>query len=109
MKTSKDKFESYANKIATVLSDENYKVYAGKITTVLENPNYKWRTVDGVVKDSGLPPEVVFTVLTTNTESFLRSSIPAKNGEPLFTTRKHFLETATATEKFWGALKNRIA
>jgi hypothetical protein len=91
-----------------IIDKNKFKTYASQITTVLENPNYKWRTVNGVVKESGLPADVVVTVLTTNTETFLRSSIPANNGEPLFTTRKHFLETATSSEKFLGALKNRI-
>ncbi len=88
---------------------DKFKAYTDTITKALENPKYKWRTVSGVTKESGLPADVVVTVLTTNTETFVRSSTPAKTGEPLFTTRKHYLQTATSAEKFLGALKNRLA
>jgi len=84
------------------------KIYTDKITIALESPRYKWRTLNGIAKESGLPINVVVNVLTTNTDTFLRSSTPAKSGEPLFTTRKHYLETASSGEKILGALKNRI-
>lgn len=87
---------------------EKFKVYTDKIVQALETPKYRWRTIDGVVRDSGAPKDAVVAFITENKDLVLQSSVPSTSGEPLFTTRKHLLETASTSEKFLGALKNRL-
>jgi len=87
---------------------EKFRDYAEKVRLAAENKKYKWRTIDGIATESGVAPEIVSMVITTNTDTFVKSTVPSTAGKSLFTTRKHFLETATTTEKLVGAIKNRL-
>lgn len=86
-----------------------FQDFTDKIVRAAENPKYRWRTVQGIATETGVSQEVVAHVLSTNTDTFIQAGAPSKSGESLFTTRKRYLETATPSEKFLGALKNRLS
>ncbi len=79
------------------------------VKTALENPAYRWRTVQGVANETGLPAQTIEAVILKNHETVVKSSIPSTKGEALYTTRSHFLKKASLGEKLLGAIKNRLA
>jgi len=79
----------------------------GKIIAALENPKYKWRTIGGISRESGVAPDAVFDFLK-GSEIVVRSSVPSKTGDALFTTRARFRKSASVTNKLWGAFTNRL-
>ena len=79
------------------------------VIKALENPEYRWRTVQGVANETGLPTQTVEAVIRKNHETVVKSSIPSNKGEALYTTRSHFLKRASLGEKLLGAIKNRLA
>lgn len=82
-----------------------------RILTALESPSYKWRTIDGLSKEVKLPKEAVLTALNELSRKGLvvRSSVPATTGEMLFTTRRHYREKASLSERVLAVLRNRGA
>ena len=79
------------------------------VKDALENPNYRWRTVEGVASETGIPTQTIEAVIRKNIETVVKSSIPSTKGEALYTTRSHFLKKASLGEKLLGAIKNRLA
>ena len=79
-----------------------------KIIAALENPSYKWRTIEDVAIELGLPTGIVAEFLLRHDDVVLRSRVPRKDGEPLFTTRKHYLRHASPAQKFLAGIINRI-
>jgi hypothetical protein len=79
-----------------------------RIVAALENPTYKWRTIAGLAKELGVPTGVVAEFLLRHDDIVLRSRLPRKDGEPLFTTRKHYLRHTSPAQKFLAGLTNRI-
>lgn len=77
------------------------------VIAAFENPKYEWRTIAGVARETGLPIDIVESIITGNRELIVKSSFRAQTGEDLFTTRVHFSRFASASQKFWGAVKNR--
>ena len=63
-----------------------------KVLKALENPNYKWRTIIGLEKETKLTKDVIQDILKKLDDYVIRSSIPDKNGNILYTTRKHYHE-----------------
>ena len=59
----------------------------------LENPKYKWRTVDGVSRETGIPTETVRQLLESVPDKVIRSRIPDLEGRVLYTTRRHYRRT----------------
>ena len=79
-----------------------------KVIKALENPKYDWRTIDGIVKDTGLSKEAVIEILRTLEELVIRSSIPAKDGRLLYTTRDHYSKTQSFLTRSLTALSGSI-
>ena len=79
----------------------------GRVLKALENPNYKWRTINGVAKETGLNPELVQNVINSNSDMIVRSSVQSTEGEDLYTTRKHFQQEIPVIDRLLGAIKNR--
>lgn len=79
-----------------------------RVVKALENPSYQWRTARGIATEAELPVNDVLAILEKNSDQVARSSIPAKSGENLYTTRRRFRETASSTSKLLGAFKNRL-
>ncbi len=77
------------------------------VLAAFENPKYKWRTVAGVARETGLPIDLVESIITGNRDLIVKSSSRSQTDEDLFSTRTHFSRFASASQKFWGAVKNR--
>ena len=61
-----------------------------KIKRSLENSRYKWRTIRGVIKETGLPIEEVEKAFSWHSDHVIKSSISSDTGEELYTTREHY-------------------
>ena len=79
-----------------------------KVVAALENPKYKWRTIRGIAKETGLAADAVVDVLTGAADNVVRSSVPSKDGDALFTTRARFRQSASVAQKLRGAFTNRL-
>jgi hypothetical protein len=79
-----------------------------KVIAALENPKYKWRTIGGIAKETRLTADAVVNVLTSAAETIVRSSVPSKDGDALFTTRARFRQSASVAERLRGAFTNRL-
>ncbi len=77
------------------------------VRAALENPKYKWRTVNGVAKEAGLDEVTAKRVITELGEQVVRSSIPSKTGEELYTTRRHYRESEGFLARMAAILRNR--
>jgi hypothetical protein len=66
-----------------------------------------WKTVDEIVKGTGINHSTVVQILSTSGD-FVRSSYRQKAGQPLYTTRNMFRDKAPFMDKMIGAFKNRI-
>lgn len=78
------------------------------IKSALENPAYKWRTIEGVSAEIGLPESIVSANVNSHVEQVVKSSIPSKDGSDLFTTRKHYREKSSIIERVQNAVMNRV-
>ncbi len=77
------------------------------VMKALENEKFKWRTIDGVSKETGLSTDQVIDVLGGASDKIVRSSIQSPEGKALFTTRENFRKKSSAVERILGAIKNR--
>jgi hypothetical protein len=77
------------------------------VLSALAKPEFKWRTIAGVTAETGLPRESVIRALAAASDKVVRSSVPSADGQDLYTTRQHFRENASLSEKLRGAFKNR--
>lgn len=77
------------------------------VQTVLESQKYKWRTIEGIVKETGLDAVTVVGNLSANDSVVIKSSIPDKEGRNLFTTRDHYREKSTLWERLESAITNK--
>ncbi len=79
------------------------------VVSALEDPNYEWRTVEGVVEQTGLSASNVRQVLEELNGEIIRSSIPDESGRNLYTTRKHYRETQGLGTRILSALSDKVA
>ncbi len=79
-----------------------------KVRRALENPRYKWRTVEGIARETGHDFITVVSSLTAHADQILKSSIPAKDGRDLFTTREHYRAKSTLWERLESAITNKV-
>ena len=79
------------------------------LIAALEKKDFKWRTIAGVAKELGQPTNEVRENLQKLIDQgiVIRSTVPAKSGEDLFTTRKHYTEFASPVDRFLAAFRNR--
>jgi predicted transcriptional regulator len=82
---------------------------SAELIAALEKKDFKWRTVDGIAKELGRSESEVLEGLQKLIDqgAVIRSTVPAKNGEDLFTTRKHYAEFASPVERVLAAFRNR--
>jgi hypothetical protein len=78
------------------------------IRKALENPQYKWRTVEGIAKETGYDFSKVIDTLKANESQVLKSSLPATDGRDLFTTRERYRKTSTIWERLESAITNKV-
>jgi hypothetical protein len=79
------------------------------VVRALEDPNYEWRTVEGVVEQTGLPAPSVRRILEELNGEIIRSSIPDESGRNLYTTRKHYRQTQGLGTRILSALSDKVA
>lgn len=80
-----------------------------KTITALEDARFKWRTVAGVANEIKSSPEEVLNALNKliDVGLVMRSTIPAKDGSDLYTTREHYKTFAPLGERLAAAFRNR--
>lgn len=86
------------------LLDEKYEL----VKKAAENPKYKFRTWEGLVKETHLSTSDLDKVVSSHPKEFVILHRHGDSGQKLITTRKHYNETATTKEKFLGAVLNRV-
>lgn len=86
-------------------SDKKVHVVVG----ALENPKYRWRTIDGVTKETGVDAFTVKRVINKMSDEVVKSSIASTSGEDLFTTRRHLKETESFLSRIGAAIRNRAS
>lgn len=79
-----------------------------KIRKTLENPQYKWRTIEGIAKETGYGFITVVSSLSAHPDLVIKSTIPSTNGQDLFTTRDHYRQKSTLWERVEGAITNKV-
>lgn len=65
----------------------------------LENEKWEWRTVDALVKESGMTEKDVRRTLEKYTKIITKSSIPDKKGNELYTLRSRYIERKSSLKK----------
>ena len=70
-----------------------------RIMDALEDPRWDWRTVDGISRDTGIPPDEVLAFLTRSGGTVVRSVARDRRGRALFTTRKRYRESHSLLER----------
>ena len=89
------------------MTDSSANQSLDAVLKALSSPDYKWRTIPGVAKSTGLEEDIVRQALSQAADQIVRSSVASTDGQDLFTTRERFRESATLSEKLFGAIKNR--
>lgn len=79
-----------------------------KIKQALENQQYKWRTPEGIAKETGYDFTTVVSSLSTHSDLVIKSTIPSTTGQELFTTRDHYREKSTLWDRFESAITNKV-
>ena len=68
---------------------------------------YRWRTSDGISKDSGLPAQQVLDILD-GSDAFVRSRNGNATGAALFTTAEKYKSGTPLSQRILSALTNKI-
>ena len=78
-----------------------------QILKALENSKYKWRTLNGISKETGLDVQIVKDQIDRHSDTIIKSSIPSEDGEDLYTTRSHYRNKSSFLEKIKISIINR--
>ena len=78
-----------------------------QVFKALENPKYEWRTIDGIVKETGLSEDEVIKIIKKFDGLIIKSSIPSIDGKSLFTTRSKFRKKQPVFKQVYSIFKNR--
>lgn len=97
--------------VESIKSDERGERLFGSIRHLviqaLDNPRWDWRTISGIAQDTGLSERDIKRVIARNRNKILKSDVPSRDGEDLYTTVDHWEEIASAGDKIRGAFRNR--
>lgn len=72
-----------------------------KVIKSLSKPEWDYRTIPGIVKETGLTETVVQRILESRKDLIRESIVPSKNGERLFTLARN----VNSLRDFWAAFK----
>ncbi len=78
--------------------------FVKKVIVALGSEKYKWRTLKGVAEEAGCSEEDVLSVVSNKQEIIVKSSVPSKKGDQLFSTRKNYLKRRSALDGILGVL-----
>ncbi len=79
------------------------------ILIALENHKYKWRTIEGISKETGLEPKTIKNELQNHDELIIQSSIQSINGEDLYTSRAHYRKKSSVIERITSSIINKAS
>lgn len=99
---SKQQFIERVGKLKSSVPNTPLSPEASDIISALENPQYNWRTIKGVVEETGLDFERVYNALISpELQSIIvhpRSRDQA--GRDLYSTRGHYMRTRGIVNRF---------
>jgi hypothetical protein len=81
---------------------------AGLVLRALRNPKYKWRSIDGIARETRLSRDRIEDILAEEKSIVLRSSLPDRKGRALFTTVDHYKAHSSIISKVWSALSDQL-
>jgi len=84
--------------------DEEWTMIAG----TLANPKYKWRTIEGIVKDTGLDYTTVVSSISAHEDLIIKSAIPSREGKDLYATREHYRKKRTPWQIISSSITNKV-
>ena len=91
---------------SSILSAEDRR----KIKHALEDDRYVWRTIEGIVKDTGLSEVTVENaVLWDDRMDVISASYPDDKGRALYTTREHYQKKRSLGWRVVGAIAGKMA
>jgi hypothetical protein len=76
------------------------------VVQALEDPQYQWRTMDALVRISGLREQDVVDILRSMCDEIVRAT--TGDGRTVYTTRKHYQETHGFGAKLLSALADKV-
>ena len=81
------------------------------VIVALEDARFKWRTISGIATDAHLSEREVWQALEELRRAgiVIRSAIQSEKGEDLYTTRQHYKQFASLSERLSAVLKNRAS
>lgn len=82
--------------------------YEKRVFDALDNESYKYRTLDGIVKETDIQETEVLKIIRKNENKIVTLSRTTKDGRTLFASRKKYQEEASAAEKLMGVFLNRV-
>jgi hypothetical protein len=79
-----------------------------KVISALENSDYDWRTLKGMSEDLGISQEKIKEIISKLDEIVVQSSTLDKDGNNLYTTRKHYNKTQSFLKRSINAASGSI-
>ncbi len=80
---------------------QNLSVEEKKVFESLSNPKWDYRTISGIVKETGLDENLVSHILKSRKDLIRESIIPSASGERLFTLSKN----VNHLRDYWAAFR----
>jgi hypothetical protein len=60
------------------------------VIKALETDKYKWRTINGIAKECGMPADEVRNIIRSLGDKIIKGSETSEMGEELYTTRERY-------------------
>ena len=76
------------------------------IRQAIEGSQYTWRTVEGLAKETGIPPEEVHGTLENLANEFMRAARSDKRGRALYATRRKYRENTSFLQRYLDVLNS---
>jgi hypothetical protein len=81
-----------------------------RVLEALEDDRYVWRTIEGIVKDTGLDNTTVENAVLWDPQvDTITASSPDAKGRTLFTTRRHYQKMRPLGWRVLGAIAGKTA
>lgn len=80
---------------------------AQKINKALEDDRFKYRTINGIARETGVPEEVVLSKIKELADVII-STKTTTDGRALYTTRNHYKKVASLSERIRAVIRNKV-
>jgi hypothetical protein len=77
-----------------------------EVVRALEDSRYDWRTMDGLVRSTGIPETAILTILGSMSDQIVRAT--TADSRTVFTTRNHYEKTHGLGDKLLSVLADKI-